>query len=95
MTHLALVDSLYAERYGAPGLLDGRPVSALAQHAPALPAHGPAAICHADGCRNLSSLSIEVPFRGRRRTCGIHIDAALDHLGVTGTADVRITRIAT
>lgn len=90
MSHLALVDQLLEERYGKPDTT----VTPLATHAPPVRAFGPAAICHTKHCPNQSSLVIEVPFRGRRQACGIHIDDALDALGVTGTTDARITRIS-
>lgn len=101
MSRLALVDQLLEERYGK-GLADEERftrhadsvVTPIAKYAPPVRAHGPAAICHTRDCRTLSAFLIEVPFRGRRRACGLHVDDALDHLGITGTADIRITRIA-
>lgn len=92
MSRLALVESLLEERYGPrPG---NDVVASITRHAPPVQQHGPNAVCRTRGCHNLASLAIEVPFRGTRRACGIHIDDALDALGVTGTTEARITRIA-
>lgn len=96
MSRPALVDHLYAERYGLPHPeARGGVVAALAQHAPPLPVHGLAAVCHHGACTALSTYAFEVPFRGTHRACNAHLAHELAvYVPANQTTDIRLTRIA-